>query len=101
MSADTPLAEAMPGLEKSVSLYAFYWLLIAAFAHTQKLHPGDLKGTVEKYLNKLLEPIRETFNDPALQALSEKAYPPPTKKSKLIIYILLFLLMLLFLEGKK
>lgn len=48
----------------------------------QKLHPGDLKGTVEKYLNQLLEPIRETFKDPALQELSEKAYPPIKKKGK-------------------
>uniref|UniRef100_A0A2R5LEL3 Tyrosine--tRNA ligase n=1 Tax=Ornithodoros turicata TaxID=34597 RepID=A0A2R5LEL3_9ACAR len=44
-----------------------------------KLHPGDLKALVEKHLNCLLEPIREIFSDPKLQALTARAYPPPSK----------------------
>ncbi|XP_061397971.1 tyrosine--tRNA ligase, cytoplasmic [Musca vetustissima] len=44
-----------------------------------KLHPADLKATVEKYINKLLEPIRKEFESPELQKLSAAAYPPPTK----------------------
>ncbi|RWS27049.1 tyrosine--tRNA ligase: cytoplasmic-like isoform X2 [Leptotrombidium deliense] len=48
----------------------------------QKLHPGDLKMGVECYINKLLEPIRQKFKDPKLQALIESAYPPPNKKQQ-------------------
>ncbi|XP_054734904.1 tyrosine--tRNA ligase, cytoplasmic [Anastrepha obliqua] len=44
-----------------------------------ELHPGDLKGSVEKYINKLLEPIRKTFESPELQKLSAAAYPAPSK----------------------
>uniref|UniRef100_T1PIN7 Tyrosine--tRNA ligase n=1 Tax=Musca domestica TaxID=7370 RepID=T1PIN7_MUSDO len=44
-----------------------------------KLHPADLKSTVEKYINKLLEPIRKEFESPELQKLSAAAYPPPAK----------------------
>ncbi|XP_005190860.1 tyrosine--tRNA ligase, cytoplasmic [Musca domestica] len=44
-----------------------------------KLHPADLKATVEKYINKLLEPIRKEFESPELQKLSAAAYPPPAK----------------------
>lgn len=44
-----------------------------------KLHPGDLKAAVEKYINQLLEPIRKTFESPELQKLSAAAYPPPPK----------------------
>lgn len=32
-----------------------------------KLHPGDLKATVEKYINRLLDPIRKAFENPELQ----------------------------------
>ncbi|KNC25925.1 hypothetical protein FF38_03681 [Lucilia cuprina] len=45
----------------------------------QKLHPADLKATVEKYINRLLDPIRKTFESPELQKLSAAAYPPPAK----------------------
>jgi tyrosyl-tRNA synthetase len=31
--------------------------LEAAFA-AEKIHPGDLKAAVEKYLNRLLDPVR-------------------------------------------
>ncbi|XP_026463039.1 tyrosine--tRNA ligase, cytoplasmic-like [Ctenocephalides felis] len=48
----------------------------------EELHPGDLKGAVEVYINRLLDPIRKTFEKPELKALSEKAYPPPGKAAK-------------------
>ena len=43
------------------------------------IHPADLKSTVEKYLNRLLEPIRKKFEAPELQKLVANAYPPPSK----------------------
>ncbi|GFT66019.1 tyrosine--tRNA ligase, cytoplasmic, partial [Nephila pilipes] len=49
-----------------------------------KLHPGDLKAAVESYLNRLLEPIRKKFESPELQKLSAKAYPPLSKKGKIV-----------------
>lgn len=48
----------------------------------QVVHPGDLKNSVEVALNKLLDPIREKFNTPALKKLSSAAYPEPSKQSK-------------------
>lgn len=48
----------------------------------QVVHPGDLKKSVEVALNKLLDPIREKFNTPALKKLSSTAYPDPSKQSK-------------------
>lgn len=48
------------------------------------LHPGDLKAAVEKYLNRLLDPIRETFKDPKLKKLTESAYPVLNKKGKIV-----------------
>lgn len=52
---------------------------------TLKLHPGDLKASVEGYLNRLLGPIRKIFEDPKLQKLSSQAYPPVGKKGKVIV----------------
>ncbi|KAG8185280.1 hypothetical protein JTE90_023893 [Oedothorax gibbosus] len=49
-----------------------------------KLHPGDLKAAVETYLNRLLDPIRKKFDDPELQKLTAKAYPPLSKKGKIV-----------------
>lgn len=46
----------------------------------ENVHPGDLKASVEKALNKLLDPIREKFNSPELKKLSSEAYPDPTKQ---------------------
>ncbi|KAG8587991.1 hypothetical protein GDO81_005844 [Engystomops pustulosus] len=46
----------------------------------QNVHPGDLKASVEKALNKLLDPIREKFNSPEMKKLSNDAYPDPTKQ---------------------
>lgn len=45
----------------------------------EKIHPADLKSAVEKYLNRLLAPIRKKFEAPDLQKLVAKAYPPPPK----------------------
>jgi len=45
----------------------------------EKVHPGDLKVSVEKYLNRLLDPVRKIFEQPELQKLSKAAYPPPEK----------------------
>jgi tyrosyl-tRNA synthetase len=44
----------------------------------QQLHPGDLKASVENYINQLLEPIRKEFESKELKELSEKAYPSKT-----------------------
>jgi len=49
----------------------------------ERLHPGDLKASVEVYLNRLLEPIRGKFNEPALKNLARDAYPPPPSKSQI------------------
>ncbi|MEE6484079.1 hypothetical protein FKM82_013748 [Ascaphus truei] len=46
----------------------------------QLLHPGDLKASLEKALNKLLDPIRETFSTPEMRKLSNEAYPDPSKQ---------------------
>merc|ERR1711976_100578 len=64
-----------------------------AFAK-EEVHPGDLKGSVEVYLNRLLDPVRKKFETPALKALTNKAYPvdapkkvkgPPSKAVEEII----------------
>ena len=43
------------------------------------MHPGDLKASVERYLNRMLDPIRKTFQDAKLKKLVATAYPPPAK----------------------
>merc|ERR550525_725291 len=43
------------------------------------VHPADLKGAVEKYLNRLLEPVRKVFESKELKKLTNEAYPPPAK----------------------
>ena len=45
-----------------------------AFA-ANDLHPGDLKISVELYINKLLDPIRKSFSDDFHKKLTESAYP--------------------------
>merc|ERR1711862_814711 len=45
----------------------------------EEVHPGDLKSAVEKYLNRLLDPVRKVFESPELKKLSLEAYPPPAK----------------------
>ena len=51
-----------------------YAALEEAFVALQ-VHPGDLKKCVAERINALLEPIRQKFADPELQALAKKAYP--------------------------
>jgi len=45
----------------------------------EEIHPGDLKSAVERYLNRLLDPVRKIFEAPALKKLNLDAYPPPAK----------------------
>lgn len=52
-----------------------------AFAK-QDVHPADLKAGIEIYINKLLAPIRKTFENSELKKLLNKAYPTPVKTSK-------------------
>uniref|UniRef100_A0AAA9S1K9 Tyrosine--tRNA ligase n=1 Tax=Bos taurus TaxID=9913 RepID=A0AAA9S1K9_BOVIN len=59
--------------------YTAYLDLEKDFAD-EVVHPGDLKNSVEVALNKLLDPIREKFNTPALKKLSSAAYPDPSKQ---------------------
>uniref|UniRef100_A0A1B0C8P7 Putative tyrosine--trna ligase cytoplasmic n=1 Tax=Lutzomyia longipalpis TaxID=7200 RepID=A0A1B0C8P7_LUTLO len=46
--------------------YATYEELEVAFAK-EEVHPGDLKEAVERYINRLLDPIRKTFESPELK----------------------------------
>jgi len=46
------------------------------------VHPGDLKGAVANYINRLLNPIRERWSkDPELLTLAKEAYKEPTKSA--------------------
>jgi tyrosyl-tRNA synthetase len=56
-----------------------YEALEEAF-RTEQLHPGDLKGGVEKMINDLLEPIRKDFETPENVKLTAEAYPVEKKK---------------------
>uniref|UniRef100_A0A1B0B6M3 Tyrosine--tRNA ligase n=1 Tax=Glossina palpalis gambiensis TaxID=67801 RepID=A0A1B0B6M3_9MUSC len=47
---------------------------------SNKLHPADLKATVEKYINQLLDPIRKAFESSQLKQLSSAAYPIAKKE---------------------
>uniref|UniRef100_A0A1L8DRS0 Tyrosine--tRNA ligase n=1 Tax=Nyssomyia neivai TaxID=330878 RepID=A0A1L8DRS0_9DIPT len=58
--------------------YTTYEELENAFAK-EEVHPGDLKEAVERYINRLLDPIRKAFDSPELKKLSEEAYPVPGK----------------------
>lgn len=46
--------------------YNKYQELEDAFAK-EEVHPGDLKASVERYINKLLDPIRKEFETPELK----------------------------------
>ncbi|XP_057652848.1 tyrosine--tRNA ligase, cytoplasmic isoform X1 [Diorhabda carinulata] len=59
--------------------FSVYDELEQAFAK-EIVHPGDLKAAVEIYINRLLDPIRKTFDSPELKKLTEKAYPVQNKK---------------------
>merc|ERR1719277_859904 len=41
----------------------------------EEVHPGDLKAAVEKYLNRLLDPVRKIFESKELKKLAHDAYP--------------------------
>jgi tyrosyl-tRNA synthetase len=68
------------------TIYQTYEELELAFRR-EEVHPGDLKAAVEGYINRLLEPIRKKFEDPTLKKLTERAYPPPSKQSKLCLLL--------------
>merc|ERR1719266_232992 len=55
--------------------------LEAAFGK-EEIHPGDLKSSVETYLNRLMDPVRKIFESPELKKLTERVYPPPVKEKK-------------------
>lgn len=57
--------------------------LEAAFAK-EDVHPGDLKTSVENYINRLLDPIRKEFDTKEHRQLTELAYPTakPMKKGQ-------------------
>jgi len=55
--------------------------LEAAFGK-EEIHPGDLKSSVETYLNRLMDPVRKIFESAELKKLTERAYPPPVKEKK-------------------
>lgn len=61
------------------SMYATYDELEQAFAK-EEVHPGDLKASVERYLNELLEPIRKEFESAENKKLVAQAYPVEKKK---------------------
>ena len=71
------MIERTPELGGNVT-YASYEDLENEFAD-EKVHPGDLKASVERYLNRLLDPVRKVFEAPELQKLTAAAYPPPPK----------------------
>lgn len=46
----------------------------------EEVHPGDLKGAIKKYINKMLDPIRQEFQSKELKNLTNKAYPKEKPK---------------------
>lgn len=54
--------------------YNNYEDLEKAYA-SEAIHPGDLKASVESYINRLLDPIRKSFDTDFYRDLTEKAYP--------------------------
>lgn len=60
-------------------LFGNYGSMEEAFGK-KELHPGDLKTGVETYVNKLLAPLRQAFEEPKLKKILEKAYPTTGKK---------------------
>lgn len=55
--------------------FTTYEQLEEAFAK-EEVHPGDLKNSVERYMNELMEPIRQEFKSPEMVDLISRAYPP-------------------------
>ncbi|XP_058824978.1 tyrosine--tRNA ligase, cytoplasmic isoform X2 [Topomyia yanbarensis] len=50
---------------------------------SQELHPGDLKTAAEIYINRLLEPIRQVFDNEEHRQLTERAYPTGAGSKKI------------------
>ncbi|CAD5118669.1 DgyrCDS7354 [Dimorphilus gyrociliatus] len=47
----------------------------------EQIHPGDLKSAVKKYINEMLNPIRQEFQSKELKNLTSKAYPKEQPKA--------------------
>lgn len=63
-------------------VYTDYLELEKDFAN-EKVHPGDLKNSLQIALDQLLDPIRKKFQQEDLKELTAKAYPKaPKSKSK-------------------
>ncbi len=67
--AEVPKKRKKPWKTKRLCLSLFY----------QEVHPGDLKNTVEKYLNKLMDPVRREFESNEMKKLVSQAYPAASK----------------------
>merc|ERR1711997_1404576 len=50
----------------------------------EEVHPADLKGAVEKYLNRLLEPVRKIFESKELKKLTNAPYPLDMRIGKIV-----------------
>lgn len=61
------------------SVFSSFEELEKAF-EKEEVHPGDLKSSVEFYLNELMEPIRAEFTSDVLKSLVGRAYPVEKKK---------------------
>ncbi|GFS01834.1 tyrosine--tRNA ligase [Elysia marginata] len=76
---DSPFEIKRPTEHGGDAQYKTYEELEEAFGK-EEVHPGDLKSSVEVYLNALLEPIRKEFEKPELKKLTSQAYPVEKKK---------------------
>lgn len=47
----------------------------------EEVHPGDLKAAIKKYINKMLDPIRQEFQSKELKKLTNEAYPKEKPKT--------------------
>lgn len=59
-------------------IYKTYADLEKDFAE-EKIHPGDLKSSLQAALDRLLDPIRKKFQSKDLKELTAKAYPKAPK----------------------
>lgn len=62
-------------------LYSSYDKLEEDFA-SKMIHPGDLKNSVSNFLNQILDPVRQKFQEPDMKKLISMAYPPPKKEKQ-------------------
>ena len=61
-------------------IYTDHATMEADFA-AKKMHPADLKSSVQDVLNQLLEPVRQKMAEPAMVELEANAYPTEDKKA--------------------